>query len=44
MAMWIGGDRAGRVLEIGVALRDGHPTVVHGMRAQRKFWPEATAR
>ena len=44
MTMWIGGDRAGRVLEIGVVLRDCRPAVVHAMRARRKYWPGAIPR
>lgn len=34
--MFIGGDRQGRLLEIGVAVIDDQPVIVHGMPARPK--------
>ena len=37
VAMLIGPDRDGRMLEVGVARADGVDVVVHAMRARPKF-------
>jgi cobalamin biosynthesis protein CbiD len=41
LVMFVGPDRAGRVMEVGVAvLRDGNQAIIHAMRpARQKFLP-----
>lgn len=37
MTLFIGGDRAGQLVEVGVVDRGEEPTIVHAMPAREKF-------
>ena len=38
LIMLIGPDKAGRLLEIGMASAEGIELIVHAMQARKKFW------
>lgn len=38
--LYIGADRAGRLLEVVVLDDDGHPVAIHAMTLRRKFYEQ----